>query len=148
MSLATRCKAFELPGVIQQQQTAIECDAALSGDTFIVKKMDDGPLRLFEVYPIICPPNHFGPNCARCRQMCRSCDPITGECTQCNGSYYGENCQHSCPENCLNSTCDQRTGSCYGCVDPYKGKTCEQYIAQFGDRVVSKLGEDFPKPSV
>lgn len=52
MSLATRCKAFELPGIIKQRQTAIECDAALSGDTFIVKKMDDGPLRLFEVYPI------------------------------------------------------------------------------------------------
>lgn len=52
MSLATRCKSFELPGVIQQQQTTIECDAALSGDTIIVKKMDDGPLRLFEVYPI------------------------------------------------------------------------------------------------
>lgn len=52
MSFVTKCKAFELPGVIQQQQTAIECDAALSGDTIIVKKMDDGPLRLFEVYPI------------------------------------------------------------------------------------------------
>lgn len=52
MTLATRCKAFELPGIVQPQQTAIECDAALSGDTFIVKKIDDGPLRLFEVYPI------------------------------------------------------------------------------------------------
>ena len=52
LSLDTRCKAFKLPGIIQQQQTAIECDAALSGDTVIVKKIDDGPLRLFEVYPI------------------------------------------------------------------------------------------------
>ncbi|XP_065936979.1 uncharacterized protein [Magallana gigas] len=131
MSLATRCKAFYLPGMIKQQQTAIECDAALSGDTFIVKKMDNWPLRVFEVYPIFCPPNHFGPNCARCRQSCRSCDPITGKCAQCKGSLYGKYCQHSCPRNCLNSTCDQRTGSCYGCVDLYKGKTCEQYIGRF-----------------
>lgn len=50
--LATRCKTFELPGISEQQQTAIECDAALSGDTVIVKKIGDGPLRLFEVYPI------------------------------------------------------------------------------------------------
>ncbi|XP_065936977.1 receptor-type tyrosine-protein phosphatase kappa isoform X1 [Magallana gigas] len=128
MSLTSRCKAFKLPGIIKQQQTAIECDAALSGDTFTVKKMDDGPLRLFEVYPIICPPNHFGPNCARCRQSCRSCDSITGVCTQCNGSFYGEYCQHVCTENCLNTTCDQRTGSCNGSKDGFQGDSCNHEI--------------------
>lgn len=52
LSLSTRCKAFELLDIIKQQQKAIECDTALSGDTVIVKKMDDGALRLFEVYLI------------------------------------------------------------------------------------------------
>lgn len=143
LSLDTRCKAFKLPGIIQQQQTAIECDAALSGDTVIVKKIDDGPLRLFEVYPIICPSNHFGPNCARCRQSCRSCDSITGECTECNGSYYGENCHNSCPRNCLNSTCDQRTGSCNGCVDHYRGKTCKEYIEPNANRKTLHCNHSF-----
>ncbi|XP_052677376.1 cell death abnormality protein 1-like [Crassostrea angulata] len=143
MTLATRCKAFELPGIIQPQQTAIECDAALSGDTFIVKKIDDGPLRLFEVYPIICPSNHFGPNCARCRKSCRSCDSITGVCVQCNGSFYGEYCQHSCPENCLNTTCDQRTGSCNGCVDHYRGKTCKEYIEPNTNRNTLRCNHSF-----
>lgn len=75
----------------------------------------------------VCPPNQFGPNCAKCRKRCRSCDPITGECIQCDGLYYGEYCQHNCPDNCLNMTCDQRTGYCNSCVDGYKGNTCEQY---------------------
>uniref|UniRef100_K1R5Z0 Multiple epidermal growth factor-like domains 6 n=1 Tax=Magallana gigas TaxID=29159 RepID=K1R5Z0_MAGGI len=126
-SLATQCKAFELPGIIKQHQTAIECNKVMSGDTVIVKKIDDGPLRLFEVYLLICPPNQFGPTCARCRQRCRSCDPVTGECIQCDGLYYGEYCQHNCPDHCLNMTCDQRTGYCNSCVDGYKGNTCEQY---------------------
>lgn len=50
--LSTRCKAFGLPGVIKRHQTTIECDKAMSGDRFIVKKMDTGSLRLFEVYLI------------------------------------------------------------------------------------------------
>lgn len=76
----------------------------------------------------VCPPNHFGPNCARCRQSCRSCDSITGVCTQCNGSFYGEYCQHVCTENCLNATCDQRTGSCNGSKDGFQGDSCNPEI--------------------
>lgn len=37
-SLATQYKAFELPGVIKQHQTAKECNKVMSGDTVIVKK--------------------------------------------------------------------------------------------------------------
>lgn len=123
--LSTRCKAFELPRDLKRYQTSIECDRAMRGDRFIVKKMDTGSLRLFEMYLIICPTNHFGPNCARCRWSCRSCESITGKCTQCNGLYYGEYCQHVCPENCLNTTCDQRTGSCYYCKEGFEGTSCE-----------------------
>lgn len=79
-------------------------------------------------FTTVCPTNYFGPNCARCRWSCRSCDPITENCTQCNGSFYGEYCQHSCPEKCLNTTCDQRTGSCNYCKEGFEGKSCEHEI--------------------
>lgn len=50
--LSTRCTAFELPGDIKRHQTSIECDRAMKGDIFTVKKMDTGSLRLFEIYLI------------------------------------------------------------------------------------------------
>lgn len=50
--LSTRCKAFELPSDLKRHQTSIECDRAMRGDKFIVKKMDTGSLRLFEMYLI------------------------------------------------------------------------------------------------
>ena len=48
---ATLCKEFSLSG-IRQHQTAIECNRAMLGDTIIIKKTDEGSLRLFEIYPI------------------------------------------------------------------------------------------------
>lgn len=86
----------------------------------------------------VCPPNQFGPNCAKCRKRCRSCDPIAGECIQCDGLYYGEYCQQNCPDNCLKRTSDQRTGYCNSCVDGYKGNTCEQYTGMLLQKNVDK----------
>lgn len=59
--LSTRCKAFGLPGLIKRHQTTIKCDKAMSGDRFIVKKMDTGSLRLFEVYLISKLPLSYDP---------------------------------------------------------------------------------------
>lgn len=50
--LSTKCTAFELPGDLKRHQTSIECDRGMRGDIFIVKKMDTGLLRLFEMYLI------------------------------------------------------------------------------------------------
>nr|XP_022301034.1 scavenger receptor class F member 2-like [Crassostrea virginica] len=121
---ATLCKEFSLSG-IRQHQTAIECNRAMLGDTIIIKKTDEGSLRLFEIYPIVCPPNHYGPSCARCRKKCQSCDSITGICTQCPPSFYGQECQYSCPQHCLGLICDQTTGICNGCQYGFKGLRCE-----------------------
>ena len=82
-------------------------------------------IKLFLIYFTVCAPNHFGPSCTRCRKRCQSCDSITGRCTQCPPSFYGEDCQYSCPLNCLDLNCDQTTGSCNGCKDRYHGQHCQ-----------------------
>lgn len=79
----------------------------------------------------VCPPNHFGPNCAKCQQRCQSCDPITGKCTQCQGSLYGEYCNLTCPVYCLDLICNHKTGACNGCKNGFKGKHCEQKTTSF-----------------
>lgn len=76
----------------------------------------------------VCPPDHFGPNCAKCRENCQSCDTITVKCTQCQKSYYGEQCLYNCPANCLNLTCDQITGFCERCKEGFHGDCCDQNI--------------------
>lgn len=48
---STLCRKFNFSG-IKQYQTAIECVNAIRGDTILVKKMDEGALRLFEMFPI------------------------------------------------------------------------------------------------
>ena len=73
----------------------------------------------------VCHSNSYGPSCARCRKRCQSCDSITGRCTQCHASFYGEKCQYSCPQRCLNLNCDQTTGTCNGCKDGYHGQHCQ-----------------------
>ncbi|XP_078309685.1 uncharacterized protein LOC111106154 isoform X2 [Crassostrea virginica] len=123
----TLCRKLGLPG-IKQYYEAAECYRAMLGDTIVIKTTDGTYIRLFEVYPIICPPNHYGPSCARCKKKCQSCDSITGKCTQCPASFYGEECQYRCPQYCLNLTCDQTTGTCDSCQDGYKGQRCELEI--------------------
>lgn len=128
---STLCMTFNFPG-LQQHQAAIECINATRGDTVVVKKIDQGSLRLFELIPIICSPNYFGPNCAKCQQKCLSCDPISGKCTQCHSSLYGEYCQHNCPPNCLDLLCNPATGVCNGCKIGFKGNHCEQEMTSLG----------------
>lgn len=48
----TLCKKFSFSDLIKQYHAAIECDKTMLGDIIIVKKTDDGPIRLFEIYPI------------------------------------------------------------------------------------------------
>ena len=73
----------------------------------------------------VCPSNSYGPSCARCRKWYQSCDSITGRYTQCPPSFYGEECQYSCPLHCLDLNCDHTTGSCNGCKDGYHGQHCQ-----------------------
>ena len=77
----------------------------------------------------VCLSNHYGPSCAICRK-CQSCDPITGRCTQCPPSFYGEECQYRCPHHCLNMTCDQTTGRCTQCPPSFYGEECQYSCPQ------------------
>nr|XP_034306378.1 uncharacterized protein LOC117682577 [Crassostrea gigas] len=130
VNLSTLCKVFSYPG-IRHYQTSVECKNEIRGDTIVVKKMDEGSLRLFELIPIICSSNHFGPNCAKCREKCQTCDSITGKCSQCQNSFFGENCQKNCPTNCLDLICDQRIGTCNSCTNGFGGRHCEHQIAAY-----------------
>nr|XP_022311822.1 receptor-type tyrosine-protein phosphatase T-like [Crassostrea virginica]XP_022311823.1 receptor-type tyrosine-protein phosphatase T-like [Crassostrea virginica]XP_022311824.1 receptor-type tyrosine-protein phosphatase T-like [Crassostrea virginica] len=47
-----------------------------------------------------------------------------------NNSYYGEECNTPCPENCQERRCDINTGNCLGCVPGYQGPTCNQVCAR------------------
>ncbi|XP_056001591.1 uncharacterized protein LOC130048624 [Ostrea edulis] len=126
-SSSTVCQNFSLYG-IKQQYKAVEYYKEMKGDTILIKRIDDGGLRLFELYPIICPAGRYGPNCAKCRKECVSCSPITGVCNQCHGPFYGDFCQHQCPTNCLNATCDQTSATCESCIEGYYGMKCDQEI--------------------
>ncbi|XP_062608625.1 uncharacterized protein LOC134270415 [Saccostrea cucullata] len=45
----------------------------------------------------------------------------------CPGSkYYGQNCDQSCPENCLEQRCNISTGNCFECYPGYKEHNCSQ----------------------
>lgn len=79
----------------------------------------------------VCTSNHFGPNCAKCREKCQACDPITGKCSQCQNSYFGENCQNNCPTNCLDLICNQGIGTCKSCSKGFEGRHCEHQIAAY-----------------
>lgn len=48
---STLCRAFNFSG-LKQYQTALECVNQIKGDTIVVKKIDEGSLRLFELSPI------------------------------------------------------------------------------------------------
>ncbi|XP_056000233.1 uncharacterized protein LOC130048101 isoform X2 [Ostrea edulis] len=95
-STSTLCRKFNFTGsdFLKKNEKALECYTELTGDIIRIRRTDYGPLRLFELHPIICPQNHYGPNCAKCKAECVSCSPITGVC--------------------LNSTCNQKTGICEG----------------------------------
>ena len=75
----------------------------------------------------VCLSNQYGPSCAICRK-CQTCDPITGRCTQCPPSFYGEECQYSCSQHCLDLICDKTTGICNGCQNGHTGQQCELEI--------------------
>ncbi|XP_056000199.1 receptor-type tyrosine-protein phosphatase F-like isoform X2 [Ostrea edulis] len=95
-STSTLCRkfSFTVSEILKKNEKALECYTELTGNIIIIRRTDYGPLRLFELYPIICPEKHYGPNCAKCKAECTSCSPITGVC--------------------FDSTCDQKTGICEG----------------------------------
>ncbi|XP_056001643.1 uncharacterized protein LOC130048660 [Ostrea edulis] len=93
-STPTLCQNFSFtgPNSLKKNNKVLECSTEMTGDTIVMTRTDFGPLRLFDLYPIICPENHYGPNCTKCKAECIPCSPITGVC--------------------LNSMCDQKTGRC------------------------------------
>ncbi|XP_067677159.1 uncharacterized protein [Haliotis asinina] len=85
-------------------------------------------------------------NAAADSHLCSSCDAsnvtcvdgecphrcvnvtLSGECLKCQDSrFYGKQCQHDCPDTCLNSRCQMnsiRVVCTDGCVDGKKGDNC------------------------
>ncbi|XP_046582364.1 uncharacterized protein LOC124289762 [Haliotis rubra] len=86
-----------------------------------------------------CEPGYTGDKCdVTCPPNCRGgCDKDTGECGSCEQGYcnvtcpdsrfYGKQCQHDCPDTCLNSRCqmnNNRVVCTEGCVPGKKGDNC------------------------
>ncbi|XP_061186793.1 uncharacterized protein LOC133194910 [Saccostrea echinata] len=122
---STICSEFNLHNPSTKYQIIVECEREMKGNSITIKRTDKGPIRLFEVHPILCPALHYGINCAKCKKACLSCNPISGVCKQCRGPFFGDYCQHQCPTTCLNTTCDQVTGSCDSCREGNNGENCE-----------------------
>ncbi|XP_062621601.1 uncharacterized protein LOC134283159 [Saccostrea cucullata] len=120
----TLCRRFNFRNPSTKYQYIVECEREMTGNSIVITRMDEGPVRLFEVHPIVCPAYHYGINCAKCRKACVSCHPISGVCNECFGSFFGDYCQHRCQTTCL-ETCDKLTGSCDNCTDGRQGKYCE-----------------------
>lgn len=51
MRASTLCNQIRFDG-LQQQNTTIECNTVMVGNTIIVKRTDEGSLRLYELQPI------------------------------------------------------------------------------------------------
>ncbi|WAR16473.1 TENX-like protein, partial [Mya arenaria] len=71
-----------------------------------------------------CNSNYFGPlcslTCSPCKHNICPVDRLNaGKCDECADGTYGNLCNESCPENCLNDMCDQKSGACI-CENEYK----------------------------
>ncbi|XP_062621599.1 receptor-type tyrosine-protein phosphatase alpha-like [Saccostrea cucullata] len=128
LNTSTLCKKLKFDNAATKYHIIVECFKKVEGNSVVIRRINEGPLWLFEVHPIICPANHFGINCAKCRKTCVSCNPISGVCNQCRGSLYGDYCQHQCPLTCTVMKCDQQTGRCHSCREGYTGKYCDFQI--------------------
>lgn len=68
-----------------------------------------------------CAYNYTGSKCL-CSQNC-NCNEIE-ECESCK-SGYGELCEHSCSNGCINEVCHRETAQCLdGCLSGYSGENC------------------------
>nr|XP_022307719.1 multiple epidermal growth factor-like domains protein 10 [Crassostrea virginica] len=93
-----------------------------------------------------CDPGYFG---FECNSTCNntycvnstSCEPSSGHCTSgcisswsgpfcqdCVPTYYGDQCNISCSDNCQNKLCNQTTGHCFSCIASRSGVFCENEI--------------------
>ena len=123
------CKMFLTHIVFKQWQTSIISHRSYQGGFGSQRNNMFVSIKQPLIYFTACAPNHFGPSCIRCRERCQFCDSITGRCTKCPASFYGEECQYSCPQHCLDLICDQTTGICTKCQNGYKGQRCELEIS-------------------
>lgn len=52
----------------------------------------------------------------------KTCENTTGICGKCLTGFYGEKCEHTCPNTC--STCEKSNGRCFSCIDGWFGENC------------------------
>ena len=75
-----------------------------------------------------CELNTWGVRCtSACPESCADgCNQTDGVCVSCRDGWYGDFCNMSCPNNCLDQTCDMDSGVCEGCRDGWKGTECNE----------------------
>ena len=58
-----------------------------------------------------------------------SCDiDVSYPLVDCVPTYYGDQCNISCSDNCQNKLCNQTTGHCFYCIASRSGVFCENEI--------------------
>ncbi|XP_078330765.1 uncharacterized protein LOC111112385 [Crassostrea virginica] len=84
-----------------------------------------------------CEHGRYGKNCSQtCSSNCKVCKHTDGTCSchagwsgpncsiACNNSY-GENCQYSCDQSCVNQTCDRFDGTCQHTCPVDSSRNCD-----------------------
>ncbi|XP_071104978.1 uncharacterized protein [Haliotis cracherodii] len=82
-----------------------------------------------------CVAGHYGascelpcpPRCAMRRESdVRDCDRHTARCNRgCRTGWYGDHCNNTCNNNCIEKNCNRDTGKCYGrCLSGWYGDHC------------------------
>ncbi|XP_056003471.1 multiple epidermal growth factor-like domains protein 10, partial [Ostrea edulis] len=92
-----------------------------------------------------CADFYYGYTCEhQCDPQCRprTCDRITGACSDCNAGYHGLFCNRACRPNCKSGTCDAHNGHCIGgCKTNWTGDLCDRCdVLHFGPTCSKEFG--------
>lgn len=115
-------------GVIENDSGIIEDNDASIADASI--DTDAGIIDEDASVSDECEPGHFGKNCDACtcdHGKCKEGKKGDGTCSQCDGNYWGENCDTlpSCNlEHGKPSIGISGTGKCISCLNDYSGENC------------------------
>ncbi|XP_046546530.1 multiple epidermal growth factor-like domains protein 6 isoform X2 [Haliotis rubra] len=101
----------------------IPCDSPGGSCTACPGGCDGGYCQLGSSCVSGCVDSYYGNDCKTCSSRCKSCNGSTGQCSECQQSYGGPNCEFSC-NHCVGGSCQffcfQR------CIEGFYGIFCSR----------------------
>ncbi|XP_067653723.1 uncharacterized protein [Haliotis asinina] len=101
----------------------IPCDSPGGNCTVCPGGCDGGYCQLGSSCVSGCVDFSYGTDCNTCSSRCKSCNWMTGQCTECQQSYGGPHCEIWC-KHCIGESC--QFGCFQRCVDGFYGKYCNK----------------------